>query len=78
MEKSIENGYDEINVFVRRTRQIKEFEPLVVGATVKRMVKSEDKNREINNLLIDIEEEVNFFLGIEEKWNYYYGDCFLL
>jgi len=67
MEKSIENGYDEINVFVRRTRQIKEFEPLVVGATVKRMVKSEDKNREINNLLIDIEEEVNFFLGIEEK-----------
>lgn len=67
MEKTIENGYDEITVYVRRTRQMKEYEPLVVHTGVKRMVKIEDKNKEINNLLCDLEEEVNFFLGIEEK-----------
>ena len=66
MPKTIEDGYDEIVVFVKRTRQIKEYEPLTVGATIKRMVDPNDKSKVINNLLIDLEEEVNFFLGIED------------
>lgn len=66
MEKTIENGYTEINVFVRRTRQMDEFEPLVAGGSIRKMVKEEDKQKEMNNGLEDILKEVYDFLGIED------------
>jgi len=66
MERTIEDGYDEISIFIKRTVQIKEYEPLTVGVTLKRMIEPEERKKEINNLMIDLEEEVNYFLGIKE------------
>ena len=55
----------EISVTVKRTVQIREYEPLTVQATLKKSVPYDEAKSFMRESLLDVEEQVYEFLGIK-------------
>ena len=67
MSKTLEDGFEELKVHVSRTIQIKEFEPLKISASLKKMVKPNEVSDTIREVTELMEDDINMILGIGDE-----------
>jgi len=66
MSKKIEDGYDEIEVRMAKTIQEKQFEPLQIAVSLKRMIVPEEVSSEVQEIAEILENEIADAFGFDK------------